>query len=59
MAQPSRDLVRPDRTRGHRPRHFHLGPRPSSQTPSLHQRLLRQRSPDPVEILWPQPPLAH
>jgi transposase len=51
LAQPSGDLVRQDRTRGHRPGHFHLGPGPGSQTSSLHQRLLRQCSPDPVEIL--------
>jgi transposase len=28
----------------------------SSQTPPPHQRLLRQRAPDPVEILRPHPP---
>jgi hypothetical protein len=36
LAQPSRDLVRQDRTRGHRLRNFHLGPGAGSQTPSLH-----------------------
>src|ERR1700738_4265779 len=52
LAQPSGDLVRQDRTRGHRPRHFHLSSGLGSQTPPLHQRVLRQRSPDPVEILF-------
>src|ERR1039457_2525766 len=56
LAQPGRDLVRQDRTRGHRPRHLHLGFRLSSQTSPLHQRLLRQCSADPVEILRPHPP---
>ena len=52
LAQPSGDLVRQDRTRGHRPRHFtSRSSGLASQTPSLHQCLLRQRSPDPVEIL--------
>src|SRR5271167_4402312 len=51
LAQPGRDLVRQDRTRGHRARHLHLGFRFGSQTPTLHQRLLRQCSADPVEIL--------
>jgi hypothetical protein len=32
MAQPSRDLVLQDRTRGHRPRHFHFSPGPGSLT---------------------------
>ena len=53
LAQPSRTLVRQNRARSHRPRHFHFGSRLGSQTPSLHQRLLRQRSPDPVEVLQP------
>ena len=51
LAQPSRDLVRQDRTRGHRPRHLYLGFRPGSQTTPLHQRLLRQRSAYSMEIL--------
>src|ERR1700693_6231166 len=34
------DLVRQDRTRGHRPRHLLFGSRPRSQAPPLHQRLL-------------------
>ena len=56
LAQPSRDLVRQDRARRHRPRHLHLGPRPGSQTSPLHQRLLRQRSTHPLEILRPFTP---
>jgi hypothetical protein len=34
----------------HCPRHLHLSSRLGSQTLPLHQRLLRQRSPHPVEI---------
>src|ERR1035438_6588816 len=56
LAQPGRDLVRQDRTRGHRPRHLHLGFRLSSQTSPLHQRLPRQCSADPVKIPRPHPP---
>ena len=60
LAQPSGDLVRQDRTLRLSPvLHFHLSSGLGSQIPPLHQRVLRQRSPDPVEILWPQPPPAH
>ena len=45
-----------DRTRGHGARHLHLGFRLSSQTSPLYQRLLRQRSAHPVEVLRPHPP---
>jgi hypothetical protein len=51
LAQPSRDLVRQNRTRGHRARHLHLGFRFGSQTATLHQRILRECSADPLEIL--------
>jgi hypothetical protein len=51
LAQPSGDLVRQDRTRGPCARHFHLGTGLGSQAPPLHQRLIRPRPPDSVEIL--------
>jgi len=51
LAQPGRDLVRQNRARDHCARYLHLGPRPGAQTSSLQQRLLCQRSPNPVEIL--------
>jgi len=50
------DLVRQDRTRGHRPRHLLFGSRPRSQAPPLHQRLLHPRPTHPVEILRPLSP---
>ena len=56
VAQPSRDLVRQNRARGHRSRNFYLGPQSGSQTSALHHRLLGQRSPHPLEILLPFSP---
>ena len=40
-------------------RHLHLGLRPGSQTPPLHQCLLCQPSPKPVEIFQPFPPATY
>src|ERR1022692_1940537 len=58
IRRPPRSTLFPYTTlfRSHRPRHLHLGFRLSSQTSPLHQRLLRQCSADPVEILRPHPP---
>ena len=52
-------LVRQNRTRGHRSRHLHFGPRSGSQAPPLHQRLFRPRTTHPVEVLRPFPPPSY
>jgi len=43
LAQPSRNLVCPRRTRGDRPRSLYFCERPRSQTHALHPRILRSR----------------
>jgi len=56
VAESSPAVVRQSRARRHRPRRVHLGARPGTKTPPLHQRLFGERPAHSLEIFRRHPP---